>query len=135
MNRQQIDAAIKELYAVRLTNDSEACVACFSEDASFRLAGSQGSDGFNVSMDGKAALRPVLSALTETWHWLALDIESVVVDGNEVAVRYRLTTTHVPSGHTIETEIMDHISFDEDAKVRSMIEFLDTALVERVMAS
>ena len=132
MDKEAIGRAIEDLYAARLSNNPSSCAAGFSEDASFRLAGSSDTGNFALAVQGQAELKPALCALVDTWTWTAQEINSVLIDGSEAAVRYRLTTTHVPTGKSVETECMDHLVFDENLKVCSMVEFVDTAMVEHL---
>jgi ketosteroid isomerase-like protein len=135
VNRQRIGDAIRDLYAARLSNDPATCLACFAAGATFRLAGSTPAGDPWKAAQGSAAIRSALEALTEAWTWSALESLAVLIDGREVATRYRVTATHAPSDTTIVTEVMDHIAFDEDARILDLVEFVDTAMVERLSGS
>ena len=57
-----------------------------------------------------------------------------MIDGSKAAVHLLLTTQHTPSGRTVETELMDLFEFDEEEKVTSMVEFVDTAMTQGLQA-
>lgn len=132
MTREKIRKAVDALYATRLTNEPEACLKSFAEDGSFAIAGAKGIKGIGPLVRGKNAFKPMLAQLVATWRWTKVDPIAVLIDGQSAAVRYKLTTTHVPSGKSVVTEIMDHFVFDENAQIREMVQFVDTAAIERM---
>lgn len=132
MNREKIRKAIDALYTIRLTNEAAGCLTSFADDATFALAGGNEIRALGPPVRGKKALQPFLAQLVNVWRWIAHEPLAVLIDGQSAAVRYRLTATHVPSGKEVVTEIMDHIVFDENAKIREMVQFVDTAAIERL---
>lgn len=128
MKRESVEAAVRDFYAARLSNALPACLGTFSDSVEFRLAGAAESGGIALSVKGRSALSEVVSTLVNTYRWLAQDVQATIVDGTQVAIRYRLRAEHVGSGRKIDTEVMDHLEFDEALKVRSFVEFVDTAL-------
>lgn len=132
MDRSRVENAIMELYRRRLTNETEPCLECFADNVAFRLAGGQRSGGFSAAIHGRSALRPIFNGLTETWKWTRHEPQSVIVDGNKAAVRAELTATHAPTGSMVVTEVMDEFVFDEDLKIVSFVEFVDTAAIEKL---
>jgi ketosteroid isomerase-like protein len=132
MHRDEIRKAVDALYTTRLTNEAEGCLRSFADDATFALAGSKELRGLGPPVRGKKALQPFLAQLVGTWRWTAHEPIAVLIDGQSAAVRYRLSATHVPSGKAVVTEIMDHIVFDENARIREMVQFVDTAAIERL---
>ncbi|MEL7536930.1 MAG: nuclear transport factor 2 family protein [Pseudomonadota bacterium] len=134
MTREQIAARINEVYAARRANDPDRCVACFAENGTFQMATFDDSGQFALPSVAKQGLAPLLKELTDTWTWTDREDISVVIDGLTAAVRYRLRTRHVPTGTDVETQIMDHIRFNDDLKIVEMVEFLDTAMLERKAA-
>ena len=78
-------------------------------------------------------MRGLLSVLIETWQWKEIDYLSFVIDGDQAAIRYRLTTEFVPLGETVTTEVVDHATL-HDGKIVRFSEFVDTALVAKLVA-
>ncbi|MEM7250141.1 MAG: nuclear transport factor 2 family protein [Pseudomonadota bacterium] len=132
MNRDKIMHSLDELYRTRLTNDPSVCIHCFADDGALRLSGTLPNGDPMPAAQGRAALSAALKELTDTWRWRERETLSLTIDGNQAAVRYRLTTDHIPSGQVIVTEIMDHVRFDDDARVLEVVEYVDTALIERL---
>ncbi|MEO1034413.1 MAG: nuclear transport factor 2 family protein [Pseudomonadota bacterium] len=131
MRREQIAARINEVYAARLANDAEGCVACFAENGTFKMASFDDRGQFALPSIAKEGLAPLLKVLTDTWTWTEREPIAVVIDDLTAAVRYRLKTRHEPTGTDVETQIMDHIRFNNDLEIVEMVEFLDTAMLER----
>ena len=73
-----------------------------------------------------------MQKLTDTWKWISVDFESVIVDGQSAAVRYQLHTLYIPTNTEIDTHVMDQLVFNEDGKLTEFYEFVDTAFVERL---
>lgn len=57
-----------------------------------------------------------------------MDIESMTIDGDWAAVHYRLDAVFIPTGETVNSEVLDLLTV-EDGKITSYVEFVDTAAV------
>ncbi|MEL7311821.1 MAG: nuclear transport factor 2 family protein [Pseudomonadota bacterium] len=134
MNRSDVEKAIHGLYQPRLANDPAQCIERFTEDATFRLAGTA-KDGTSAPVViGRHALLEALNALVSIWRWISIDFDSVLIDGDRAVVRYHLTVEHLPTAETVVTEVVDHVQFDDRLLVQEMVEYLDTALINRLAA-
>lgn len=134
MNREAVEKAVELAYAARLANDPGQCVACFADQGEFRLAGQDEKGAPLPCAQGHAALMEALEGLVDIWRWHGMRVKSTLIDGLEVAVRYELTTDHLPSATTVKTEVVDHIQFDDQLKIVAMTEFLDTAMISALPA-
>ena len=129
------EARIEELYEARRSNDAKACLDCFAETGSFSMAMFRNGGEARLASTGRMALANQLSVLVDTWEWVDRVVLNTFVNGLEAAVRYRLVAKHLPSGETIVTEIMDYIRLDPQLQIVELVEYLDTAMVERLAAS
>jgi hypothetical protein len=132
MDRTLVENAITKFYQRRLTNELAPCLECFADNVKFRLAGAENQSSFSAAVKGKAALQPILLALTSTWKWSKHETESITIEGSKAAVRFLLTVTYAPTGVVIVTEIMDEIVFDENQQIIGFVEFVDTETVARL---
>ena len=133
MDRKAVVKAVHELYESRLLNEVEPCLSRFSDDVSFQLAGSARASEIASTVSGVTAFRDLLGTLSAIWQWRNVAFKSILIDGNEAAVKYDLTTTFTPTNEEITTEIMDHIVFDSQLKAVSIVQFVDTALVQQLI--
>ncbi|MEO0794056.1 MAG: nuclear transport factor 2 family protein [Verrucomicrobiota bacterium] len=131
MDRSQIEQALNCLYESRLDNDTNRCACCFAEDANISIAG---TESVNTKL-GQASIRDVVDQLITIWHWEKRENIHVIVDGLNVAARYDLTVVYTPTNDRFTTQIMDHIEFDENLKIKHITEFVDTALIAKLTAS
>jgi ketosteroid isomerase-like protein len=133
MDRDQAIGLIEAYYASRLANDVERCVAHFTDDARLRVAGSRDASPIAGSSSGAFALRRQAIELIGAWEWLAMRIESIMVEGDRVAVQFQLTTKFRPTGDLVNSELLDLFTLRK-GKVASLVEFVDTALVALLVA-
>ena len=133
MNETDVRNLIEAIYKNRLANDSEACLALFDPQASFRIAGSSEASPIAAGVIGTAALRQALTELVATWVWRKQDIQSITIQGDRAAVHFALETLFTPTGHVVHTELLDLVTV-RDNKVVSLVEFVDTAHVSQLVA-
>lgn len=132
MDRESVIELIQTFYQSRLTNDVDACVGRFGPNASIRIAGSPRTSPIAGS-SGPDHLRRHLSALIADWEWRSMEIESLLIDGNTVAVHYRLGARYIPTGDIVTSEVMDLITID-DGRIGAYVEFVDTATTAALAA-
>lgn len=133
LERSTVEEVVRGMYQARINNDVNGCRAFFSQDAHLALVGEdegvfQSKDELPANIDDKIA------ALVNAWQWIEMNKLRLLVDGNQVASLYELTTVFTPTGETITTSISDHLVVDEHLKISELIEFVDTALVARLAA-
>jgi ketosteroid isomerase-like protein len=133
MSREKTEKLVRALYAARLSNGLEETLSHFSPDGRLAISGSAEASAISLDVSGRPGIERVLADLCVTWEWLAQDIHRVLIDGDRVAVHYRLKTHFVPTGEVVETEIRDLLTF-QSGKLMEIIQFVDTALAARLMA-
>lgn len=125
MERQDLRAALDLCYEARLSKDSEKLAELFADDARYDVVGANemidqytgaSSDATGVAIDDIMRLVDMKEAKPV----------SVLIDGNRAAVRLR-TTLSVGNRPSFETELSHWWEFDDNGKVRSLTEFVDTA--------
>ncbi|MEM9383437.1 MAG: nuclear transport factor 2 family protein [Pseudomonadota bacterium] len=132
MEAPPVAQALHSMYEARLAADVEACVASFAEAGVYRMANVYDASGQPLRARGHEQLRAALAELVNTWRWVRRDERSLVVEGDRACALYRLQLVHRPTGEAIDTEMMDHVTFDGDGKATTFAQFLDTALVARL---
>lgn len=131
MTRDLIESAIRDAYAARLKNDPDELAEMFSHCTRFTLSGDPEISRVAGVAEGREAVAGLLAALIANWRWKDCRIDSILVDGDHAAVRYRLTLDALPSGQTVETDIADFIRFS-DGRIVEFTQFVDTALAARI---
>ena len=132
MERRAIEDRLDQLYRARLDNDPEGCLANFSELGTFSIAAFADDGEAQITSTGTSELANRMEELVDTWRWVDRVVLRSLIDGNEATVRYRLVAQHRPTARTIVTEIMDYLKFDDRTKVVEFVEYLDTAMLQRV---
>ena len=124
------EAFINEFYASRRANNADACFGYYAPTARIHIAGDEANSPIPMDESGEA-LHGQLDALIGTWHWKEQRIVNVVLGGDRAAVHYMLDVTHTGWGKSITTEICDLLTV-VDGKETELVEFVDTATVERI---
>jgi ketosteroid isomerase-like protein len=131
MTETSVKSFVESLHRHRKANDIEGCLAHFSPDATFRMAGSAAASRIAGRYQGTAALRQILSALIADWEWQSANINSITSQDDRVAIHFHLTAVFKPKQAPVDTEIVDILTL-RDGKITSFVEFVDTALVAQI---
>jgi ketosteroid isomerase-like protein len=130
----KIEAVIESLYSARRNNYIDTLMAGFDANCTFRIAGSERLGPITQRIRGREQLREVMLDLMKMWDFTEMKTDSVHIVG-EVAVAHRSGRIRfVPTGKTVETELIDKISF-KDGKVIDFVEFADTLLVAETIGA
>lgn len=132
MAREDIETLVRGLYAKRLGNTIETVPDYFSDDSRFTLNGCPMASPIALSLSGKSAIAKLLGELFAAWEWQEQTIHGLLIDGDRVAVHYRLKVRFVPTGEIVATEICDVLTV-QAGKITELIQFIDTALISRLM--
>jgi len=127
MDRTEIDAFVRKLYAARVDGDIDALSQLFAEDAVFQIAGSPEYSMLASLAEGHETVMSLMRTIVDTFSLSDVAILDLLVDGNKAAVRWRATVHVMTTGQTVTTEIAAFIEI-VGGKVVSLIEFVDTAL-------
>ena len=128
MTRDEVLAAIDAAYAARAANDAEAMSKVWAEGATFELAGeTELLENFPGST-GPVESQPAVEALMSLVAMSDIRRLDAVVEGNRAATLSKVTVSF--SGRPpVETLLYDLWELDETGKVRSLLQFADTAKV------
>jgi ketosteroid isomerase-like protein len=127
MDRTEIEAFVRKLYAARVDGDIDALSQLFAEDAVFQIAGSPEYSMLASLAEGHGTVMSLMRTIVDTFSLSDVAILDLLVDGNKAAVRWRATVHVMTTGQTVTTEIAAFIEI-VGGKVVSLIEFVDTAL-------
>jgi ketosteroid isomerase-like protein len=130
-SREDIERTLRDVYAARQRGDLDAIGRIFAPHARFQMAGSNASP-VAVRVEGAAQYRPLLAGMMKTFEVLDHQIVSMLIDGSKAAVQWHARMRSTVTGETVETDLFDLIEM-EDGRIRSFLEFCDTALAARLM--
>ena len=135
MTREEVERSVRALFQCRLDNDIEGTLAHFETDAFIQFAGSPQASSFAASYTGQREIRNALDHLISTWTWQDWEPVSILIDGKAASVQYHLHATHNPSGKRVATQSVDLVQFNDQGKVAQMVEYVDTALTQKLFAA
>lgn len=131
-DRRQMETLLKEAYAARKRGDVDAVCACFAENPTFTMAGSQQASPVALRCTDGNALRAMMAGLIETFEWRDHEILAMIIDGAKAAVHWRGRIRSMVTGEEVVTELVDIVTV-ENGRIASLTEFCDTALAARMM--
>jgi ketosteroid isomerase-like protein len=130
MERTAIEDLIARAYRSRNAGNIGAILECFHPDVKFRIAGSSDLQPLTSPQAGHAAFGGLLKVLVDTWDLTGLVMRIVCVEGDRAVVHRTGAITHIPSGKSITTDIVDPLTF-ADGRIEGFDEYLDTYAVAR----
>lgn len=133
-DRQAIEDLLEELYAARVRGDLEALRQLFADTATFQVAGSEQASPLATLVKGNPGIMDLLQGMISTFELSDFTIIEMLIDGESTAVRWQATVHHTGTDEVFTTELADFITV-EDGKVTAFVEFLDTALAAKVLAT
>lgn len=126
LNRDAMLNIIDEAYAARVRGDKDALARYWAQGASFQIAGDPApfkSLTFQTDEPMNA-----ISDLMDRFEFSDLTRLSAVVEGSQAAIRWEVTVK-TPGHEPIRTELLDLIELDEASRIRSFVQFADTASI------
>ena len=132
MQREEILKAIKAAYAARLNDDAAALAELWADGSTFEIAGEKSLiEAFPAT--GPTGLPGAIDVILALVKMSDAHQEVVAIDGNRAVVINRATLSF-GGGEPLKTTMCDVWEFDDAGKVRSLREFLDTAMLAQEMA-
>lgn len=125
-------SVVEAAFDARLSNDADRVIGYFHEGATYAIAGDPEASPIACETCGAAEVGAMLTEMVAIWRWRDYKVLNKVVDGEFVAIRYRLTLEHAPTGRREETVIFDLIEMRGD-KIFRLVEHLDTSLVNQII--
>jgi ketosteroid isomerase-like protein len=129
--RAAVETLIRDAYAARYRGDLDALMEYLHPDCSYRLAGGPQAAEVFVQPEGHAAVRAQMAGLIATYVFSNVEELALTVDGDRATLHWRADVECKPTGRTESFEIMD-IFTRADGKVKSLVQFTDTAGVARL---
>jgi ketosteroid isomerase-like protein len=134
MDRSPMEKLLADAYAARKRGDVDAVCACFTDNPSFTMAGAREASPIAVQCTDAMTFRTVVSGLISTFEWRDQQILSMIIDGSTAAVHWRGRIRSAITGDEVLTELVDIVTV-EGGKIKSLIEFADTALAAKMMTT
>ena len=132
MDRAQLLRKIDETYDARAKGDKETVSGYLAPGSRYQLAGDTSLlSGFPV---GPEEAPKAISTLIDRVQFQQYERLSAIVEANSAAVRWRVTLS-VDGKPPVTTEICDLWEFDEDGRMTSLVEFIDTALLRKLLTT
>lgn len=130
MERAQLLRKIDEIYDARSRGDKEAVLAHLASGSRYQLVGDTGLlPDFPA---GPEEVPKAISTLIDRVQFQQRERLSAIVEGNSAAVRWRVILS-VDGKPPVTTEICDLWEFDEDGRMTSLVQFIDTALLRKLL--
>lgn len=126
LDRDTVLNRIDEAYAARVRGDKESLSLYWADEASFKIAGDPApfkSLTFETDVPMNA-----ISELIDRFTFSDLERVDAVVEGNRAAIRWGVTVSTSECA-PVRTELFDLIELNDDGRIRSFVQFADTALV------
>jgi ketosteroid isomerase-like protein len=109
MGQTEIDRLLRGLYAARLSGDLDAVCRSFSADAKFQIASASQASPVAIKAAGVEEFRPLLALLVKTFKLIDLTILSMVIEGAQATVHWRVNVRSRITGTTAPTELIDRL--------------------------
>ena len=95
--RLATESLLREMYAARVRGDFYGVCQSFSNDAQFEIAGASQTTPISVTAVGIGEIRPVLAVMIRTFKLTEQTILSMIIEGPNAAVRWRVPTLARPA--------------------------------------
>lgn len=129
--REQILKTIDQAYEARMRGDKAALATFLAPDATFRLAGE--TSMLESVPTGTSDLREAAGALIDMFQFHDLKQLGAFVDDGTAVIHWQAIIS-TGGKDRMTTELCDLWTFDEQGKLRSLVQFVDTALLVRMLA-
>ena len=129
--RDRILAAIDKAYADRKAGDTEALAGFWAPGATFRIAGEE-----SLLPDlciGTEAAGEAVAGLIELIRFHDYRRLDALVDERRAALRWEIDCS-IGGGPVYRTEVAEIWEFDDELRAASLLQFVDTAQLARMLA-
>jgi ketosteroid isomerase-like protein len=130
MHRDAIVETIDRFWEVRLAGDKAGLRGFMAPDATYEMVGAR--TFADPAMVGPAPAGPTADSLIDAFKFNRVERLATIVDGNNAAVVIRVEVSY-RGGAPVRSEACDLWAFDDAGKVKSLRQFVDTALVNRMI--
>ncbi|HEY2049466.1 MAG TPA: nuclear transport factor 2 family protein [Caulobacteraceae bacterium] len=122
---------IDGFWEARTAGDKVALRSFMAENATYEMVGAQAFA--DASIVGPAPLGPAADRLVDEFRLQNFRRLQSIVDGQKAAIAARIEVSY-RGGPTVLSEFCELWEFDRSGKVKSLRQFVDTALVDRIMS-
>ncbi|RST31603.1 hypothetical protein HMF7854_12725 [Sphingomonas ginkgonis] len=129
MDRDDAKALMTRAYAARAAGDREALSELWADGAEFRIAG-DASLHDRVLLSGGHPMQAI-GELIDRFTLSEIELVDLVVDGSAIVAHWRLRAA-APGKAAVPTELLDLVRVDDDGRIRSLVQFADTALIRHL---
>ncbi|MBM3607259.1 MAG: nuclear transport factor 2 family protein [Alphaproteobacteria bacterium] len=130
-NRPRKLAIVTQLMEARLRARFDVLEAIAIDDVTVRILGDRVFSPFAGSYHGKPSARAALERLSIEFEYLNVKTEYVMVDGDQVGLRWRGILRNRGTSAQGEFEGFVHIVFSGD-RVKEYVAYIDTAALARL---
>jgi ketosteroid isomerase-like protein len=130
-NRKTVEKLVDDVYAARARGDYEAMANLCGPNATLRIVGDGKLCPIATTTKGRASLRKAFEQLAQ-FAFTQQKKRSIAVSGNTATVHWRAKVTYKPTGKSALTEFCDLWTV-ENGKILSVLQFVDTAVVNSLM--
>ena len=132
-SRSHIEAAVRSLWEARLRGDLEGALKDAAENVVYGM-NARGTGQESQRAQGKAAIRPILQQLFETWRFDDWKEISLLIDEEKALLHWTARVTFVPTGKSENFDVFDLITF-QDGEIVDYHQSTDTALMMSLAAA
>jgi ketosteroid isomerase-like protein len=133
LGRGQIDSLIRGFWQELLRNPSDALDRFCNDDICFRVLGHHAARSGPLTYQGRDAVGLGVRNIHTNLQFMSFDIEDLIIDGHDAALRWHARFRHRGTGATGEFCVFDHIVL-RNGLISSYSEFLDTDGFVKLMA-
>jgi ketosteroid isomerase-like protein len=125
-DRVETERLLRQMYAARLRGDLDGVCDSFQPDATFQISGASFGTPMVMSANGIDQFRPLLAIMVKTLPHSDQKILSMLIDGANAAVHWRVKIFSRITGTSALTELMDMIEI-RDGRIQSFTELFAPA--------
>jgi ketosteroid isomerase-like protein len=133
MTEAEMREVVLRGYAGRDAGRADDLMSVFHDRAIFRIAASKQALAVADAAEGHANVRSAMEGFIGIFGFADREVLGWFFAPDQVAVHSRVKVTYIPKNATFMTEIMDLFKF-RDGKIHELIEFADTALIDKILS-
>ncbi|MCW3836545.1 nuclear transport factor 2 family protein [Sphingomonas canadensis] len=130
LDREAILQRIDTAYAARTRGDMAALDAMWADDATYQLIGASMLPRVPA---GVSDMHEAVGRLIDIFQFHEAERVTAIVEGLRAALHWRITFS-TGAASIANTELCDFWEFTPEGKVRSLVQFTDTALLRILLA-
>ncbi len=125
LERAEVCALVRAFVTCMMRSPTDAFERYGADEISVRLLENPVSPGAPGHFQGKAAASFALRTILTNLEILAFEVDDLIIDGHEAALRWRIHLQHRATGVTGELAVFDHIRI-RNGLIASYSSFFDT---------